>query len=36
MDFDVSHSKDSSLTIFVFDYKQVLVTDWDTLKTNKK
>lgn len=34
--FDVSHGKDSTLSIFVFDYEQVLVTDWDTLRTNKK
>lgn len=33
--WDVSHAKGSTLSIFVFDYEQVLVTDWDTLRTNK-
>lgn len=34
--WEVSHGKDSTLSIFVFDFEQVLVTDWDTLRSNKK
>jgi hypothetical protein len=32
----VSSGKDSTLSIFVFDYDQVLANDWDTLRRNKK
>ncbi|NOT74232.1 MAG: hypothetical protein HOP08_04830 [Cyclobacteriaceae bacterium] len=32
--WDVSHGKDSTLSIFIFDYEQVLKTDWDTLRAN--
>jgi hypothetical protein len=33
---EVSSGKDSTLSIFVFDYDQVLNNDWDTLRANKK
>ncbi len=32
----VSSGKDSTLSIFVFDYNQVLTNDWNTLRMNKK
>src|SRR5687767_8438491 len=31
----VSSGKDSTLSIFVFDYEQVLKKDWDTLRLNR-
>jgi len=33
---EVSSSRDSTLSIFVFDYDQVLKHDWDSLRLNKK
>lgn len=33
---EVSSGKDSTLSIFVFDYEQVLKNDWDTLIMNKR
>jgi hypothetical protein len=33
---EVSNGKDSTLSIFVFDYESVLKNDWDTLRMNKK
>jgi hypothetical protein len=33
--WDVSQGKDSTLSIFVFDYEQVLATNWDSLRANK-
>lgn len=33
---EVSSSKDSTLSIFVFDYDQVLNNNWDTLRIRKK
>ncbi len=32
----VSSGKDSTLSIFIFDYNQVLNSDWDSLRMNKK
>ena len=33
---EVSSGKDSTLSIFVFDYDQILTNDWDSLRMNKK
>jgi hypothetical protein len=33
---EVSSGKDSTLSIFVFDYDQVLKNDWDSLRMNRK
>ncbi|WKZ58136.1 MAG: hypothetical protein QY309_09670 [Cyclobacteriaceae bacterium] len=32
----VSSSKDSTLSIFIFNYDQVLINDWDSLRINKR